>query len=185
MTDLAWGAHVSAAFRSRVQEIAAGLGIEADWLMAVMFQESSLDPAAHNPSGATGLIQFMPQTAAALGTTTAVLAKMPAEQQLEFVADYYRPWTGRMHSVADAYGVVIWPPMVGRPGTYVCFDKKDPKHPARYVQNKGLDYNSDGLITAGEIAARVLAKLAEGRGPHNIWSDDGDFGASLTRAALG
>jgi hypothetical protein len=169
MTTLAWGARVSAAFRSRVQQIAAGLGCDPSWLMAVMDQESSLNPAARNPSGAIGLIQFMPQTAAALGVSTEALAAMSAEAQLEEVAAYFRPWTGRLHNLGDTYSVVLWPGMLGKPDAYIVFDKADPHHPARYLENKGLDLNTDGKITRGEVCQRVQSKLDLGLRPGNVW----------------
>lgn len=175
MTDIAWGARVSAAFRSRVEEIAAGLGIDPSWLMACMAFETgrAFTAGVRNAagSGAVGLIQFMPQTAAALGTDSNALAVMSAEHQLEYVADYFRGWTGRLHNVGDTYGVILWPAMVGKPDSYVLFDVNDHNHPARYFQNKGLDVNKDGQVTRGEAGSRVLAMLAEGMKPGNVWSD--------------
>lgn len=57
------------AFLQKVRLICAKLGIEPDWLMFVMNSESGLNPAAYNPNGgASGLIQFMPDTAKGLGT---------------------------------------------------------------------------------------------------------------------
>lgn len=172
MTTLAWGARVSTAFRARVLELAEAFGALADlpsWLMAVMYQESGLDPAARNPSGAVGLIQFMPQTAAALGVTTEQLAVMPAVQQLDYVAEYFKPWTRQARTLEDLYGCVLWPGMIGKPDAYVVFDKADPHHPARYLQNKGLDLDADGRITRGEVCARVQAKLALGLRRGNVW----------------
>jgi hypothetical protein len=69
---IAWGAHVSAAFRHKVIAIAARLAMDPNHLMAIMAFETgrSFDPAVtnHAGSGATGLIQFMPATARSLGT---------------------------------------------------------------------------------------------------------------------
>ena len=65
------------AFLQKVRLICAKLGIEPDWLMFVMNSESGLNPAAYNPNGgASGLIQFMPDTAKGLGTTTEALRKL-------------------------------------------------------------------------------------------------------------
>ncbi len=170
MTALAWGARVSAAFRSSVGHIGAELQCEPSWLMAVMYQESALDPTAHNPSGAAGLIQFMPQTAAALATTTAKILAMSAESQLRLVQEYFQPWAGRLRDLGDVYGAVLWPAMIGQPDGYVVFDKADPHHPARYLENKGLDLNADGKITRGEVCARVQHKLELGLQPGNVWN---------------
>lgn len=173
MNQLAWGARVSAAFRERVTEIAYGLGCDPSDLMACMAFESgeTFSPSIRNAagSGAVGLIQFMPSTAAALGTSTEALAAMTPEQQLEEVAAYFRPWTGRMHSISDVYGVILWPGMVGKGDDYVLFDSADDAHPARYIQNRGLDFNKDGLITRREACAAVQAKRAKGLATGNVW----------------
>jgi hypothetical protein len=174
MTDLAWGAHVSAAFRNRVYEISTALGIDPTNLMSCMAFESgeTFSPSIRNAagSGAVGLIQFMPQTAAALDTSTEELASLTAEQQLEFVADYFRPWTGRMHNLGDVYGVILWPGMVGKGEDYVLFDKADPNHPARYIQNRGLDFNHDGKIIRREACSAVQSKRIKGLTPPHLWS---------------
>jgi len=77
---IAWGAKVSPVFRDRVWWIADTLGLDPDDLMACMAWESAesfrADIKNAAGSGATGLIQFMPSTAKALGTTTTELAKM-------------------------------------------------------------------------------------------------------------
>lgn len=177
MSALAWGAKVSSTFRERVEQIGASLSPDADcpsWVMACMAQESgqTFDPSIRNAagSGAVGLIQFMPQTAAALGTSTAALAGMSAEAQLEYVADYFRPWTGRVHSLGDLYGAVLWPAMIGKPDSYIVFDKADPNHPKLYLQNHGLDIDQNGKITRAEVCARVDLLLSRGLQPPNVWS---------------
>lgn len=177
MTALAWGAKVSPAFRERVDQIGATLSANPacpSWLMAVMAQESgrTFDPSIRNEagSGAVGLIQFMPQTAAALGTSTVELAGMSAERQLEFVADYFRPWTGRLHTLGDTYAVVLWPAMLGKPDSYVVFDKADVAHPKLYLQNHGLDLDRSGKITRQEVCARVTTLLQQGFRPENVWN---------------
>ena len=50
---------------------------------------------------------------------------------------------------------ILWPSAIGKPDSTIIFDKKDPKHPKRYLQNKGLDYNKDGIVTKEEAARRV------------------------------
>ena len=171
MAVLAWGARVSADFRERVEQIAAGLGIDPSWLMACMAFESgeSFSPSVRNAagSGAVGLIQFMPQTAAALGTSTAELAAMTAEAQLEYVADFFRPHTGRLHNLGDVYGAILWPAMIGKPDDFVIFDQNDPNHPKLYLENKGLDFNHDGKVTRMEAWHRVSDTLYRGLSPAN------------------
>lgn len=163
---LAWGSKVNGEFRARVREICAELQIEPDWLMACIAFETgrSFSASVRNAagSGATGLIQFMPTTAAALGTTTDELAGMSELQQLEFVRQYFRPWRGRLHNLDDVYMAILWPAAVGKPGEHVLFRRGDPRRPKQYIQNAGLDYDGNGLITKAEAAQRVQRMLAAG-----------------------
>ncbi len=163
-TTLAWGARVSAEFRRRVRQIGAELGIDPNFLMAVMAFETgeTFSPSIRNPgSGATGLIQFLPSTARGLGTTTDQLAAMTAEQQLDYVARYFRPYRGRLATIEDVYMVVLWPKAVGAANATVLFAA-----PSReYELNRGLDRNGDGQVTKEEAAAPVRAKLSKGQTP--------------------
>lgn len=167
---LAWGAKVSPAFRDKVRAIAYRLGVEPSDLMACMAWESgrSFSPSKLNMagSGATGLIQFMPTTATILGTSTAALAAMSAEDQLDFVEKYFRPYVGKLHNLADLYMAILWPLAVGKPLEYVLWDAKS--RPTTFRQNAGLDTNHDGAITKAECAAKLYAMKAEGLQPGNL-----------------
>lgn len=158
---IAWGAKVSPTFKERVLWIEAELGLPADALMACIAWESgeSFSPAKKNlaGSGATGLIQFMPSTAKGLGTTTAELAKMTAEDQLNFVYKYFKPFKGRLKNLGDVYMAILWPKGVGQPDDYVLFDRG-----VAYRQNAGLDKNKDGKVTRGECIVKIQDKLAKG-----------------------
>lgn len=162
---LAWGSKVSQAFRDRLFEICQILGVEPDYLMACMAFESAetFSPSIKNAagSGATGLIQFMPNTAKGLGTTTAALAMLTAEQQLEWVLAYFMPYKGRLKTLADVYMAILWPAAIGKADGWTLWDKAS--RPTTYRQNAGLDLNKDGKITKAEAAAKVLAKLERGR----------------------
>jgi hypothetical protein len=168
-TPLAWGARVSQAFRDQVRTIASGLGCDADHLMAAMAFETgeTFSPSIRNAagSGATGLIQFMPSTAQALGTTTTGLAAMSAEQQLAFVERYFAPFRGKLATLEDVYMAILWPRAVGQPNSYVLFSRSG--KPRTYQQNAGLDRDGDGNVTKQEAASVVAAKLAKGRRPEN------------------
>src|SRR3546814_8645614 len=86
--------NVTPEFINEVEAMAARLGTKPEYLMAVMSFETggSFSPAQANNagSGATGLIQFMPNTAAGLGTSTAALAQMSSVEQLQYVEQYFR-----------------------------------------------------------------------------------------------
>jgi len=150
--------NVSDAFKEKVVKIAADLGTDPNFLMAIMSFETghTFSPKKKNPaSGATGLIQFMPPTAKGLGTSIEKLVQMTAEEQLDVVAKYLAPFKGRMKTLEDAYMAVLFPKGVGKGSGFVLF-----KRPTKqFKQNKGLDINGDGLITVGEAAAKVRAGL--------------------------
>lgn len=167
---IAWGAKVSSVFRDRVWWIADTLKLNPDDLMACMAWESgeTFSASVKNAagSGATGLIQFMPSTAKGLGTTTAALAKMSAEDQLSFVYKYFRPYSGRLRNLGDIYMAILWPKGVGQPDSYILWDKSS--MPTTFRQNSGLDLNKDGKITRAECLSKILLKLDKGLQPGYI-----------------
>lgn len=176
-SGLAWGARVSPVFRERVIWLAADLDIgpapgqpEPNWPMTWMAWESGRsfrsDVKNMAGSGATGLIQFMPATAIDLGTTVDKLAAMTAEDQLNFVWRYFKPWQGKIRSLSDGYMAILWPRAVGKPEDYVLWDRDS--RPTTYRQNAGLDGDRDGRITKRETAAKVAALLPEGLKPGNV-----------------
>jgi hypothetical protein len=167
---IAWGSKVSPVFKERVLWIADNLGCPANDFMACMAWESaeSFRPDIKNGagSGATGLIQFMPSTAKGLGTTTAKLAAMTAEDQLRYVYKYFQPYAGRLHNLGDVYMAILWPKGVSKPDHYVLFDRS--KTPTTFRQNAGLDVNKDGLVTRAECLVKVNEKLAKGLRQENL-----------------
>lgn len=176
-SGLAWGAKVSPEFRDRVRWLAADLDIgpepgkpEPGWVMTWMAWESgrSFRPDVKNMagSGATGLIQFMPATAKTLGTSIEALERMTAEDQLNYVWKYFKPYKGRIRSLADGYMAILWPKAVGKPDDYVLWDRDS--MPTTFRQNAGLDTDHDGRITKRETAAKVAALLPEGLKQGNV-----------------
>jgi hypothetical protein len=158
---LVWGAKVSQEFRAKVREIADKLGLDPNWLMAVMAFETgrTFSPAEKNPiSGATGLIQFIPSTAARLGTSTQALRNMTAVEQLDYVYAYYKPYAAKIRTLADAYMAVLWPDAVGKADDYVLWVEGS----IYYTQNRGLDRNHDGKVTKNEAASRAFDMFKEG-----------------------
>ena len=172
---LSWGKKVSRTFRDRVHWIAEALALPpetgASDLMDCMAWESAetFSPAIKNlaGSGATGLIQFMPKTAISLGTTTTALARMTAEDQLNFVYKYFRPFKGRLKNLGDVYMAILWPDGVGKPDSYVLWEKG--QRPTTYRQNAGLDVNRDERITRAECLVKIREKAARGRLPAHYW----------------
>ena len=166
---MAWGKKVSRVFRARVVWIGEALVLDPSDLMACMHWESggTFSASVRNAagSGATGLIQFMPSTAKGLGTTTAALAKMTAEDQLDYVYRYFRPYAGRLLNLGDIYMAILWPSGIGKPDSYVLFDRS--KAPTAFRQNAGLDVSKDGRITRGECLIKIKQRLTNGLRPEN------------------
>lgn len=162
---IAWGAKVSSEFRARVRWIGETLGVNPDYLMACMAWESAetfrADIKNAAGSGATGLIQFMSSTAKLLGTTTAKLARMTPEDQLNYVYKYFRPYAGKLNNLGDVYMAILWPKGVGKSDSYVLWDKG--KMPTTFKQNAGLDINRDAKVTRAECIRKVQEKLDRGR----------------------
>lgn len=142
-------------FINKVIAISSKLKIDANWLMTVMYAESRLSEKAYNSNGgATGLIQFMPSTARALGTTTAALRAMTNVQQLDYVLKYFAPYAGRMKNVYDLYLVTFFPVALGKPDSYVM---QTNALSAKVIAkaNPGIDLNKDLQITVGEFKMYV------------------------------
>lgn len=160
-----------AIFEQTVQRICGVLGINPNWLMMVMWSESRLNaqavnkqpgdsdnPLVRTASRATGLIQFMPDTALAMGTTTKALYGMSAIDQLWYVYKYFKPWTGKIKSYFDLYLVTFFPDAVGKPDNYILQTKKlSAATIAR--QNPFFDVNKDGILTVGEIKRRMYESI--------------------------
>lgn len=167
---IAWGAKVSPAFRDKIRAMCARLRCDPSDMMSCIAWESgqTFSASVKNAagSGATGLIQFMPNTARDMGTSVDKLAAMTAEQQLDWVEEYFRPYIGKLNTLADLYMAILWPVAVGKPMDFVLWDSKS--RPTTYRQNMGLDTNRDGQITKHECAARLLDMKAEGLKPENM-----------------
>ena len=158
-------------FDRKARNISALLGINPNWLMMVMWSESRLDaqavnmqpgdtqdPAKRSANRATGLIQFMPDTAKLLGTTTTALYNMSNTEQLGYVYKYFKPWTGKIKSYFDLYFVTFFPDAIGKPDDYVL---QTSKKPASLIakQNPFFDVNKYGKLTVGEIRRRMYESI--------------------------
>jgi len=93
-----------------ISRVALELRTQPEWLAAIINAESGFNPRAVNShTGATGLIQFMPATAERLGTSTAELAELSAEDQLEWVKAYFWPYRGKLGTAQSVYLSVFYP----------------------------------------------------------------------------
>ena len=77
--------------QEKLELIAKNNEFSVEDLLSVIEKESSFDHTAKNPkSSATGLIQFMADTAEGLGTTTQALGSMTVLDQLDYVDKYFQ-----------------------------------------------------------------------------------------------
>lgn len=159
-------------FLCALVEVAENLGIDPDWLAAVMSFESGLDARQPNiwclqnkacapDCCAVGLIQFMPSTADYLGTSTTELRRMSAIDQLSYVERFYWPHRGKLNEVGDLYMATFLPAAVNEPDELVVGREGDLDHiwglelHQVYVQNRGFDTDLNHEVTVGEIKARI------------------------------
>ena len=163
IVNLCWGDQVSPEFATKVIELSDRLGIDPNWLMACMKFESDLRATTVNKtSGATGLIQFMPDTARSLGTSVEELRGLFDTEQLVYVEAYLQN-RGKLTSLEDVYMAILWPVAIGKPNDYVLCRDTDPGFGGKaYLQNKGLDLNKDGQITKWEATIPVRALYTRG-----------------------
>ena len=162
--NLAFSNKLSQEFITKFLDVCVNLQVNPNHLISCIAFESGetfSSNVKNKFSGAVGLIQFMPQTAASLGTTSEDLAEMTSVEQLDFVEKYFIPRAGKLKTLEDVYMAILWPAGIGKPLDYVLFDKNG-DHPQRYIQNAGLDFNKDGIITKAEAAAKVRAKYEKG-----------------------
>ncbi len=139
-------------FKAALEKTASNLGIDPNHLIAIMKQESGLNPKARNPSGATGLIQFMPKTARGLGTSTDAIYNMSATEQLPWVEKYFKSVGIRPGaSLGDLYVAVFYPAAMNKGDSHVISKSGN----AVYNQNKGLDRNRDGVLTVADVKNSV------------------------------
>ena len=173
------------------------IGVDPNAALSVMKHESNFKPDAKNEQVvdgkkrliAAGLIQWINSTAKSYGTNLDALLKMDAMGQLPFVIAYWQTMAKTFPSMRgrwtpeQALRAVFFPSSVGKPVDHVIGNKdavpKDDSDAelkkAKFIrliweQNKGLDENHDGKITAGEVddsAKKIYAK-AKTREPLKI-----------------
>lgn len=146
--------YVTQDFLDKAAGVSKALGIDPDDLMAVMAFESYLNPAQKNLAGgsATGLVQFMPDVATEINTTTSDLAKMSGVEQLDYVFGYMYGKKG-IKTLGDIYMRVLCPEAIGEADNYPIYTKVE--QPDKYEANKGLDADGNKEISKKEATKKV------------------------------
>lgn len=146
-------------FIEKVKEIAQHLGFAPEWLMQIFMNESSMNHRAVNPiTKATGLIQFMPTTAASLGTSIEALKAMTNVQQLFYVQKYLEPYRGKINSYQDLYFAVFFPVAIGKPDNWI-LQTSSLSASKIAQQNAAYDLDRDGILTVAEVRQAILKKV--------------------------
>ena len=156
-------------FLKAIEDLSEKRGINQSELLGLIASESSFDPKAVNKdTGATGLIQFMPEVAESLGTTTDEIQKMSRAEQVKLIDKYFdmnklpdNPTAGQLKTN------VLMPAYTDKSDDFELMTKNkkftdgETGNPNTYSQNKGLDYNEDGFVTVGEAGESVTKKMKE------------------------
>lgn len=115
-------ANLGADFYTKLVQMTSELGMKPEDLLAVMVSESGINPTAHNPGGATGLIQFMPDTLRNIGYqgTPEEFRQTSGTEQLDYVKKYIEDKMkyngGPFKSAAQYYIANFWPIALKLPG---------------------------------------------------------------------
>ena len=170
MTRLAWGRLLDAGERAALRACARAVACDPSHLSAVIMFESGWNPKAFNAAyEASGLIQFIKSTAAAMGYTPEQIRAMSRIEQLGLVQRYLMPYRGRIGTLSDLYMAVLRPTAIGKPDDFALITSAEGK---AYIANKGLDLNKDGNITKHEATEYVRRRLAEGMQDTNATLED-------------
>ncbi len=130
--------------------VSSRLSFRPVWVLKTMFHESGLDPKARNSIGASGLIQFMPETAVSLGTNTAHIRSVSGTEQLFWIEKFWQPAKGKVHCYEDLRLYNLFPAALGQPDGFIL---QTTKLPARAValRNPAFDTDGDMKITVKEF----------------------------------
>ncbi len=164
------GSDIEDSFFPALIEVSQQVGCNPVDLLAVMKAESNVCPGAVNPhGGATGLIQFMPETLKKLGWSEPmqVFAELSATDQLPWVQQFLKAGKGQFTSPGRIYQFIFLPATMGtatQPGDAVATkDSPNAAIAAAYASNEALDINKDGKITIQELTTRMQGQEAGAR----------------------
>lgn len=138
-------------FKIILLQVCKIIGFKPIDILSVLFSESGLQPNIVNANGnATGILQWMPETAISLNTTVEKLKRMTASQQLIYVKKYFYPFRNKLKTPFDIYLATFFPAAIGQPDSFV-FKSKKISRSAVARANKTMDLNRDNKITLGEF----------------------------------
>ncbi len=158
--------------RQKIRSIAKELGItKTKWLYKIIFIESGFNPKAVNyqrgdPNNsylrvlkgrATGLIQWIPSSAIACGTTTKELYEANISTQLDYIKIYLKLALNgkKVNNFLDLYLAVFSPNAIGKSDSYIIGYKNS----VIVAQNRAYMNKKDSTITKRDIKLCVVDLL--------------------------
>lgn len=144
-----------AAFVAKVVDISQKLGINPNWLMAIMFHETAgtLNSKIVNNIGCVGLIQFCPNGALSMfGKTVAQMQAMSNVEQLEYVYQFFKPNAGKYKSMADMHLYAFVPSVFPYRynNTHVIGSEVSATYP-KIVYHAAMDFDKNGILTIADF----------------------------------
>ncbi len=151
-----------------------------EFFLAVMASESGLRPSVPNLAGADyyGINQIAGSYLKARGITPATYLSWPASQQLsQIVVPYFKgqlAWWGKpIRSPGVLHSLALCQPDMSKsddPARVLAPVTGSPCGAAAYAANKGLDFDSSGDITIGDLDASLAARVI-GKQPYQAAYD--------------
>ena len=162
-------------FVNKVQEIAPRVGLDPNWLMAIIYFETAgtFSPTITNNLGYIGLIQLGAEARDTLGITASELKNMTAVEQLDVVEEYFNLYKDRYKSYVDAYFAVFFPLAIGKPDDWV-IEGGGLTAKQIYDANPAFRNVKDGKLRVWEVKKTMLEKLPK------EWLNDGSFSLIVT-----
>ena len=151
--------------------MAGRLGLDPRNLLGPIANESGCNPAAHNPGGAVGLIQFEPATLRDEGWTqgTDAFAKLSVLEQIPYVERYFAARKAALDAAGGGMGAIytamFLPAFIAKAGdmTYqLCADVGTLSW--AYAANRSFDTQRKGFVTVGDLV-NAAEKALERPGP--------------------
>lgn len=150
----------------KFNSVSTYLGIDPNWLAAVISFESNFSTSIQNPyTNAVGIIQFTRDSGnvnykTIAGTKYYIedIKKMDFIQQLELARLYYSPYKGKIKGFHDLYLATFFPIAIGKPDSWI-LETNTISAKAISNANPIFDTNKLGYVTVGAIKAALLKKI--------------------------
>lgn len=166
-------------FLAEVKNVAKRLAVNPNWIMAVMQKESGLNHRAVNAqkgdktdaysraaTRATGLIQFMPDTARSLGTNNQQIYLMSNVAQLALVEKFYRSYQSYLKSYPDMYLATFYPAALSKPQSFVIGSEVSPLRVKQIADQNPAISQGKPQITKADFYAYVWRGINENLKPY-------------------